>query len=122
MDRDVVRGMVEDYWRTIIPALQNSGAAASQEIGTRFEQRIAETAALLPPIESAAFIQTVDAERERMMAEYKADPVALKQRLGVSLGIDGPSHRTYQRQGIGEMAVRTAVRATIWEVIWKLFR
>jgi len=26
------------------------------------------------------------------------------------------------RQGIGEMAVRTAVRATIWEVIARLFR
>ena len=122
MDRDVIRGMVEDYWRTLIPALQNGGAAAFQKIGTRFEQRIAETAALLPPIESAAFIQTVDAERERMIAEYKADPVALKKRLGVSLGIDTPAHRTYQRQGIGEMAVRTAVRATIWEGIWRLFR
>jgi hypothetical protein len=122
MDRDVIRGMVEDYWRTLIPALQTGGAAAFQEIGTRFEQRIAQTAALLPPIESAAFIQTVDAERERMMAEYKADPVALKNRLGIALGIDASTHRTHQRQGMGEMAVRTAVRATIWEAIWRLFR
>jgi hypothetical protein len=29
---------------------------------------------------------------------------------------------TYRRQGIGEMAVRTAVRATVWEVIRSLFR
>jgi hypothetical protein len=29
---------------------------------------------------------------------------------------------SYRRQGIGEMAVRTAVRATIWEVIRSLFR
>jgi len=122
MDRDVIRGMVEDYWRTIIQAMQNGGMADFQEIGSRFEQRIAQTAALLPPIEAAAFIQTVDAEREKMMAEYKTDPVSLKNRLGLALGIDAPAHHTYQRQGIGEMAVRTAVRATIWEVIWKLFR
>jgi hypothetical protein len=29
---------------------------------------------------------------------------------------------THRRQGIGEMAVRTAVRATVWEVIRSLFR
>jgi len=28
----------------------------------------------------------------------------------------------YRRQGIGEMAVRTAVRATIWELIFSVFR
>jgi hypothetical protein len=33
-----------------------------------------------------------------------------------------PAAPTYHRQGIGEMAVRTAVRATIWELIFSLFR
>ena len=33
-----------------------------------------------------------------------------------------PTPPTYRRQGISEMVVRTAIRATIWEIIRSLFR
>jgi hypothetical protein len=122
MDRSAVTGLVEDYWRTIITATQASGASAMLEISQRFEQRVDETANLMEPIDRAVFLQTVEAERERMMAEYNANPVAFKKRLGVALGVDAVQNRQRQGSGLGGLAVRTAVRATIWESIWAIFR
>lgn len=124
MDRAVVTGMVEDYWRSRTIATQIGGMAASMEVAERFELRIAETAKLLPPLESAAFLQTVDAERDGIMAEYQADPIAFKRRLGIPLGIDEVPAQAPSRasSGLGDLAVRTVVRATIWESIWAIFR
>jgi hypothetical protein len=115
--------MVEDYWRTRIPAMQTGGLNASMEISQRFEERIEETASLMPPLEAAAFRQAIDAERERLIQEYTDDPVALKLRLGINLGVDAPVQQLHGGGGgLGGLAVRTAVRATIWESIWALFR
>lgn len=123
MDRAVIIGMVENYWRTVIPAMQTGGADAFADVSNRFEERIKQTAALLPPVEAAAFSQIIDAEREKLIQEYQATPVALKKRLGIGLGVDAPmAHRASGRQGLGELAVRTAVCATVWESIWALFR
>jgi hypothetical protein len=122
MDRQAVVGMVEDYWRAYVPAMQNSGIEAALEINQRFEERIERTAERLDPIEAAAFLQTIDAEREKLMAEYMRDPVALKDRLGIPLGVDEPRTRRRQGSDLGGLAVRTAVRATVWESIWALFR
>lgn len=120
MDRGVVTGMVEDYWRAVIPASQSDPSAAIG-VTKKFEERVEETARLLQPVEAAAFRQAVDAERERLLQEYQANPAALKRRLGVPLGVDAapPSRHS---GGLGELAVRTAVRATVWESIWALFR
>jgi hypothetical protein len=123
MDRTVVTGMVEDYYRAFIAALQNGGVAAATEASQRFEQRIQQTAEFMEPVESAAFLQMLDAERERMIGEYQQDPVALKRRLGIALGVDAPiAHGAQQGGSLGDLAVRTVVRATIWEGIWALFR
>ncbi|HWA70234.1 MAG TPA: hypothetical protein VG821_10440 [Rhizomicrobium sp.] len=125
MDRTAVRDLVEDYYRTLIPAMQTGGISAFNDVSSRFEERIRQTAALMPPLESASFSQIVDAERERLMADYQTDPIALKRRLGISLGVDAPHARTsYGSSGgdLGNLVVRTAVRATIWESIWALFR
>lgn len=123
MDRSVITGMVEDYWRARIPAMQTGGLDASMEITQRFEERIEETARLMPPLEAAAFCQALDAERERLIQDYTADPVAFKLRLGINLGVDAPGQaRLGGGSGLGGLAVRTAVRATVWESIWALFR
>jgi hypothetical protein len=122
MDRQVVTGMVEDYWRALIPAMQTGGAETAFGVSQRFEERVEETASLMPPLEAAAFRQSVEAERERLMAEYQSNPVALKQRLGVDMGIDGPQPRARASSSMGDLVVRTAVRATIWESVWSLFR
>jgi hypothetical protein len=122
MDRSIVSGMVEDYWRAYIPAGQTGGMEAALEISQRFEERVEQTAQLMEPLEAAAFRQAVEAERERLIQEYTADPAAMKLRLGINLGIDAPTQRRRGSSGLGELAVRTAVRATVWESIWALFR
>lgn len=122
MDRSVVTSLVEDYWRTIIPAARAGGSKASSEAGDRFEERVNQIAASLEPMEAAAFTQHLEAERERLMSEYQADPVALKRRLGISLGIDAPRQHGRQSRRGGNLVGRTIVRATIWETIRSLFR
>ena len=124
MDRAIVKSMVEDLWRAMIPAMQQQDFAACNDHGLRFEKRVAEIASGYGPLEKGAFLQAVDAERELMISAYKSDPAALKRRLGIPLGVDTSSNsQSYSsRQTIGEMAVRTAVRATIWETVWSLFR
>jgi hypothetical protein len=103
--------------------MQAGGVSAFNDVSQRFEQRIQQTAGSMEPAAAASFLQRVDAERERLMAEYTSDPVALKRRLGVSLGIDSPSVRSSRaKSDLGGLVVRTAVRATIWESIWALFR
>jgi hypothetical protein len=123
MDRQLVVGMVEDYWRGLISAMHNGGQEAAAEVSVRFEDRVQQTAALLEPLDAAAFLQTVEAERESLVAEYNANPGGLKQRLGLALGVDAPvTQRANASLGLGELAVKTAVRATVWEGIWALFR
>lgn len=123
MDRAVVSGMVEDYYRTLIPAMQTNGIAGFEQTSQHFEQRVRQTADLLPPVEAAAFLQQVEAERERLMTEYRADPISLKRRLNISMGADCLSSRE-PRSGnnLGGLAVRTVVRATIWQSIREIFR
>ena len=70
----------------------------------------------LPPDEGNELDRMFDEEMRLSIAERKRDPVGFKRRLGVLPG--SVSHR----QGIGEMAARTAVRAVIWEGIFRLFR
>jgi hypothetical protein len=70
----------------------------------------------LPPDQAKELDDMFGEEMRSSVAECERDPVAYARRLGVLPG------RVYQRQGIGEMAVRTAVRATVWEVVRRLFR
>src|SRR6185312_7197512 len=120
MDRDVIRGMAEDYWRAAIPLIQSRELDVAQELGQKFEQRIQSVANSLPPLESAAFLQAMDAERENLIAEYKSNPYALKKRLGTPLGRDqsSESFQANRRSDLGDLVVRTAVRATVWDTIW----
>ncbi len=123
MDKSAIRGIAEDYWRAMIPLMQAREIAAAQELGEKFEQRIQKVADSLAPLELASFLQAMDAEREKLIAEYKADPYALKQRLGTPQFAGAPAAQPHHGNGgLGNLVVRTAVRATVWEAIWAIFR
>ena len=123
MDRSAITSFVEDYWRTLIPAMQTGGASAFSEVADRFEERVKQVAATMEPLAAASFTQQVESERERLMSEYKSNPVALKKRLGIGMGIDAtPRYAGPSTNSLGNLAVRTVVRATIWESIWSIFR
>ena len=122
IDRAAIRSMVEDHWRSFI-----SVAVSNPQIGFQslenFDERIQATAALMPPERAAMYLQAVEEEREILFNEYNRNPDALKRRLGLG-PVRQPNRvvHQHQRQSIGEMAVRTAVRATIWESVISLFR
>jgi hypothetical protein len=119
LNSEMIRGMVEDYWRSYIPMCSQNPSAAI-EIRRRFDDRIAATASLMPKEKADEFLQAIDVERLRLCNENECYPDAQKRRLGIQVNrIQQPS---YHRQGMGEMVVRTAVRATIWEAIFSIFR
>lgn len=123
MDRKIIEEMVEDFWRAMIPAMQDQNLELCAELGSNFEKRISDAAEQLSPIEKAAFLQAVETARERIISEYQHDPVSLKMRLGLNLGVDGPTSKSQSnRMGLGELVARTAVRATVWDTINSLFR
>lgn len=114
MDHKAVTDLVEDYWRTLIPAIQTGGVSAFNDVSQRFEARIQQVAGLMEPIEAAWFLQRVEAERELLMAEYTSDPIAPERRLGVPLGADATkSVHVGVSSDLSGLVVRSAVRATI---------
>ena len=90
--------------------------ALIDQMYARFADQLEALADSMPPEQGKEFDHMCAEEMRLIRAEGQQDPVACARRLGVLPG------RVNQRQGIGEMAVRTAVRATIWEAIWRLFR
>jgi len=125
MDRGTIRGMVEDLWRAMIPRAMANDSRAVEDLVAQFDQRIKDVAAKLDPIEAAAFVQAVEAEREGLLAEYRADPYSVKQRLGVAIYAADAQlapHSHTATSDLGNLAVRTAVRATVWEAVWAAFR
>ena len=113
--------MVEDFWRSFL-AVGRNNPTIGQETIFRFEERIKSEAALMPNNQAQVFLKAVDEEREILFNEYNLDPGALKHRLGLAPDAAPTVVLPQQRQGFGEMAARTAVRATIWESVFSLFR
>jgi hypothetical protein len=123
VDRAAIRAMVEDHWRGFIPVAAAGNMQVTAQCIKNIEDRIRDTTALMEPHKAKIFSQAVDEERELVLNEFKRSPDALKRRLGL-LPITQPAPVTiqYRRQSIGDMAVRTAIRATIWETVIALFR
>ena len=122
LERSKITDIVEDYWRAFITAMQLHGSDAASNVSHEFDGRIAEASRALGPMEALSFAQAVEADREKLMAEYVSDPGALKRRLGLSLGTDRKTKRRSGGQELGNLAVRTAVRATVWESVRAIFR
>jgi len=66
----------------------------------------------------------IDEEDSICFEEHQRDPEAFYRRLCLNLSSNPQPTASvaYRRQGLGELAVRAAVRATVWESIWSLFR
>jgi hypothetical protein len=108
-DRATVRGIVEEHWRKILPirgyGMRAKNTALVEQMGNQLKNRIEAWANSLPPDQSKELIHMFVEETNLAIAEWKRDPVGFARRLGILSG------RVSHRQGIGEMAVRTAVRA-----------
>jgi hypothetical protein len=135
VDRAAVRHLVEDFWRSLVLLGRHLGEThptsppkefrtAFTDFSRRFEEQNQATAALMPPEQAKMFMQMIEEEDTICFEERQRNPDAFYRRLGLELTSTPPVHPPviYKRQGIAEMAVRTVVRATIWELIVSLFR
>jgi hypothetical protein len=120
IDRAAIRSMVEDHWRSFLAVAKDNPQIGGESI-LSFEERMRAIASLMEPEQAQIFIQTLEEEREILFEEYKHNPEGLKHRLGLTPQFTQPVI-IHQQRGLGQLAVRTAVRATIWESIFALFR
>lgn len=120
--RNSARLMVEEHWRQFL-YLANIGEMRQGMAKLRsFDAMIKEMTATMPEPGASFMRQTIDAERQKLSDEYDRNPDALKARLGMPSSTYAPPSFGHHQQGMGDMIVRTAVRATIWESIWAIFR
>ena len=123
IDKTAIREMVEDYWRSFI-LLGHQNPSAGADLIKRFDGRIATMAALMDPEKAGLFQAGVEIERERLFNEYQRSPDTLKTRLNIQPCQQFTVSQVSPRRGqnfVGLVA-RTAVRATVWEIIRSLFR
>lgn len=118
--REEVRDLVEENWRQFLNFASQGSQALGAQVIQRFEEKTQALAAKMPPEQGEAFLAMIEEERDKIFDEYTASPESLKKRLGVAEAVSAPIPRN--RQGVGEMVVKTAVRASIWALIWDLFR
>ncbi len=123
IDTASIREMVEDYWRSFIfIGRQNPSAGAS--LIKRFDERIASMASLMEQEKASLFLAAVEGERERLFTEYERNPSALTARLNIQPVQRHAAPQAAPRRGqdFFGLVARTAVRATVWEVVRSLFR
>ena len=116
LDRGAIRSMVEDGMRGLM-AINPADTAALTAAVQRWDQHILSVAAVMPEGQRDPFIRAAAEERQILIDEQRRDPAGLRRRLGVQQ----PSDIGRQTEGIGSMAAKTAVRASIWAAIWAIF-
>jgi len=82
VDRQKIRSMVEDFWRSFLATAQSSPETSAGTI-KQFEYQMEALASMMPPSQSQAFRKVVEEERDALFEEYRNSPDALKTRLGL---------------------------------------
>jgi hypothetical protein len=116
-----IRDLVEGFWRAFLTRGSENPALAI-EVSRLFETKVNEIAAGLGGEYQQIFLSAIERHRERLLQEYQADNGAFRRRLGVAAPKETPQPVANGNASLGELAVRTAVRATVWESVRALFR
>jgi hypothetical protein len=118
------RLVVEDYWRRFLPLSLRGDMHKIQTAVAEFEAQVLRRAESMSSFEAGkTYIERISAERNHIADEYDADRDGLVRRLGLFEVLGTPvSAPIPTSSGVGELVVNTAVRATVWNVISKLFR
>ncbi|MCS0585320.1 hypothetical protein NX784_27445 [Massilia pinisoli] len=82
VDREKIRSMVEDFWRSFLVTAQANPETSTASI-SKFDDQISALASMMPAEQSEAFCRAVEEERDALFQEYKNSPDALKTRLGL---------------------------------------
>lgn len=123
VSRNECRAMAEDAWLKMLNFATQGSKALGAECIARLEEKITSRAAKLEEPAKAIFLADMEEARASIFDEYTSSPDALKRRLGVG------KYRTQEvtrniptAPGLVNVAVNTAVRATVWESIRAMFR
>ena len=114
------RLLVEDHWRNFFTLVQIDKHKALEAFNS-FDATINMVTKSMPEPDASHFRHIIEVEREKILDEYERNPDALKARLGLKNQVPA-SARSRNPQGLEELAVRTAVRATVGESIRSVFR
>ncbi|MBT2793471.1 hypothetical protein [Paraburkholderia strydomiana] len=124
--------LVELHWRLFLSAAGRGDEDDAHKLVLGFARDCEENKAKVirgeggpkdSPENFRKMVQYIEEARSRIADEYDRDRAALKRRLGVPVSVTASVPvRHSNRMGIGEMAVRTAVRATVWTVVRDLIR
>lgn len=116
--RNEIRLFVEEYWKGFLETNALRGPGPALELTNHFNELVQRNAIELGE-GGPRSLAMVEAERDRLLQEYDRDPDAQKRRLGVVIPTQAPAplQRGRQPMPLGELAVRTAVRATVWTVV-----
>jgi hypothetical protein len=131
--RKAIRDMVEHFFIAEILFEQNYAAVHGNNYNVdeynnaaiaeadKFTERMNAIAALMSPEQAKEFAQIAFEETQSLRGEMRRDFKALARRLGVEIRPTQPAYQSH-RMGLGELAVRTAVRATVWDIVGSLLR
>ncbi|NIE63122.1 hypothetical protein [Burkholderia sp. Ax-1719] len=124
--------LVELHWQLFLSAASRGDEDGARKLVLGFARDCEENKAKVirgeggpkdSPENFRKMVQHIEEARNRVADEYERDPDGLKRRLGVPVReTAGVPVRQNNRMGIGEMAVRTAVRATVWTVVRDVIR
>jgi hypothetical protein len=126
--RKLARIVVEDFWRTLVSVGQSCRSATeaqgkAAELERTFRSGIEKIAGSLSPAEASAFREAVEDEDNALALLRQTDRKGFFERLKL------PDHETaaspvvaQHHQSLGDIAVKTAVRAAVWEGVRALFR
>jgi len=126
-DRALARSLAETHWHDMIDAAFRGDMDRALSIRQRLDERIQEIANELPSERQEPFLIAADEERNRLADEYEKGPQALKRRIGAATAqpetlISPRVQNVSNAQSFADTAVRTAVRATVWETVRAIFR
>lgn len=119
--RDSVQLIVDDYYRTAFLYQGQLDLAYLESHQDQFCYKLDRYMLQFPVKDHQFLFEFISQIRKKTENECKYDPINFRKRLGTPRGCVAQSAR-YQRQGLGELALRTAVRATVWETIFSIFR
>ncbi|MCP1173651.1 hypothetical protein [Ralstonia chuxiongensis] len=122
--REKCHTLARGYWKSFLEISVTSGMPSAATYISRFEAEIAQQAAKIEaktefPGLGEQYLAYIEEERERLLQEYQRDPEALRRSLGAPPLIQEitSARQDGQRMSMGELAARTAVRATVWTLV-----
>ena len=140
---EIIQSIVEEYWKTFLDFtvrgetnLATEYAYKNNELFNNYAKAVNEKVQKLHQDYKNMFasyglwqngeqcLADIEKERDKLFQEYNRNPEAQKHRLGIVSTFPNKVKMPVRQKAmpIGEVAVRTAVRATIWTLIRNAIR